>query len=498
MKKILIKFSAGLMLAIAATGCSKDYLEQEPTNAISVDNFFTSMTAVESAVDGLYKGLFAFGAGNTTGHDDFGQKSIDLANDLMGADMVVNSQGYGWFNRDYQYTEWQVATAGRRSSQAWFFYYNLNKNINLILAGVDNVPGASQTDKDKVKGQLYGMRAYAYYNLINNFQQTYKGNETKPGVPLLTSTLIPTAAPRGTVKDVYDLIIADLTKAEQLLTGKTFSSKVAFNVNVAQGFRARVALLQEDWATAATYANKARQGFTPMSATVYPTRSAFSNITNPEWIWGSYITADLATVYASFFSHMDVGLTSYAQLGGQKKITKALYDQIPTGDVRKTVFQATSGSTTNPQYNQLKHRLPSVSSWAADYLYMRAAEMYLIEAEALARQGQDAQAKTVLTSLISTRYAPYDVSSLSNTGLINEILLQRRIELWGEGFSLIDIKRLKTGLNRPTGTGNHGTPNFDPVTYTVADGSGRFLMRIPQAELDVNPGMTAADQNPTN
>lgn len=174
-----------------------------------------------------------------------------------------------------------------------------------------------------------------------------------------------------------------------------------------------------------------------------------------------------------------------------------LYDQIPAGDVRKTVFTPpTSTSTTDPAYNQKKHQVPNAGSWAADYLYMRAAEMYLIEAEALARQGQDNTARTVLETLVKTRDAAYSAASLSGQSLLDEILIQRRVELWGEGFSLFDIKRLKVGLNRPSGAGNHGAPNFNPSVYTTPAADPRMIFRVPQRELDNNSNLTPADQNP--
>jgi len=122
--------------------------------------------------------------------------------------------------------------------------------------------------------------------------------------------------------------------------------------------------------------------------------------------------------------------------------------------------------------------------------------MYLIEAEALARQNQDASARSVLETMVKARYPAYSAAAFSGPALISEILLQRRIELWGEGFSLIDIKRIKLGLNRPTGPGNHGSPNFDPSVYILPAGDPKFLMRIPQKELDNNPALTPADQNP--
>jgi hypothetical protein len=232
-----------------------------------------------------------------------------------------------------------------------------------------------------------------------------------------------------------------------------------------------------------------------MTPSVY--QAGFSQIANPEWMWGSLITSDKSTIYASFFSHIDISTGGYASLGTQKKITKWLYDQIPAGDVRKTVFKTPgTGTSADPDYNQHKFHVPVAGNWAGDYLYMRASEMYLIEAEALARQGQDAQARTVLEQMVQARNPAYSASSFSGTDLLNEILLQRRIELWGEGFSLLDIKRLKTGLNRPTGPGNHGSPNLDPSVYTLPDVSPKFLMRIPQRELDNNTALTSADQNP--
>jgi hypothetical protein len=495
MKKL--KFIAiPFLLSILVVSCKKDYLETRPSDAVTQQEIFGTTDKISSTLDAAYKTFFAFSPGGSGRHDDYGQKSWDLANDLMGNDMVVHTAGYGWYNADYQYTEWQVPTANRQSDMAWFYYYNIIKQANTILKVIDGASG-TQSDKEKFKGEALGMRAYAYYFLINYYQQTFKGNESKPGIIIQLDPSDFGGKTRGTVQQVYDQIIADLTQAETLLNGKARVDKVHIDVSVVRGLRARVALVMEDWATAATKANLARQGYNLMSSAVYPTRSAFSSISNSEWMWGSYIPSDQATIYASFFSHIDITNQGYAYLGSQKKITKALYDQISVGDVRKTVFKAPgTGTSTNPDYNQLKFQVPTPGNWAADYLYMRSAEMYLIEAEALARQGQDAPARTVLETLVKARYPAYSAASFSGAGLVSEILLQRRIELWGEGFSLIDIKRLKTGLNRPTGPGNHGSPNFDPSVYILPDGDGKFLMRIPQKELDNNPSLSPADQNP--
>lgn len=495
MKRILF-ITIGFSFILIA-GCKKDYLETKPSTGVTEPEIFSKYNSVVAALNGIYKEQFAFAIGSG-GHDDFGQKAYDLAMDLEGNDMVVHTRGYGWFNTNYQFTEWLNATDGGQSSDAWIRYYDIIKQANKIIANADGISDATEDQKESLKGQAYALRGYAYYYLANLFQQTYKGNESEKGVPIYTQdTLVGKA--RGTLDDVFNQIDGDFSSAIGLLQGKSRESKVNMDVSVIKGFQARVALLKNDWVAAANLADQALQGYVLMDASAYKSRPAFSTIENSECMWGSKITADEATIYASFFSHMDIATGGYAALGGQKKITKWLYDQIPAGDVRKDVFKTPgTGTTSDPDYNQHKFQVPDVTNrWQADYQYMTVAEMYLIKAEGLARQGgKDADAITALETLVKTRYPAYSATGLSGQALIDEILLQRRIELWGEGFALWDIKRLNKGLNRPTGPGNHGAPNFDPNVYTTQPEDPRFIMRIPQKELDNNVNMTSDDQNP--
>lgn len=492
MKRILI-IAASI---VALAGCKKDYLDTKPSDAATEEQLFSNYNSAVAALNGIYKSQFT--VGESGDHDDFGQKATDLMYDLMGNDMIVHSQGYGWFNADYQLTAWLSAVNFSQSDKSWSRYYSMIKQSNKIIANADEIVGATDEQKESIKGQAYGMRAYAYYYLLNYFQQTYKGNENAPGVPIYLQDTTG-GKPRGTVQNVYDQISSDLQQAAQLLEGKGRSSKVNIDISVVRGFQARMALLANDWAAAATNADAAIAGGYPlMDANTYKSRPAFSTIENSECMWGSKITAEEATIYASFFSHMDISTGGYAALGGQKKITKWLYDQIPTGDVRKDVFKTPgTGTTSDPDYDQHKFQVPDVvNKWAADYQYMKVSEMYLIKAEGLARQGKDGEAITALETLIKKRNPNYSAAGLSGQTLIDEILLQRRIELWGEGFALWDIKRLNQGLNRPTGAGNHGAPNFNPNVYTTQPQDPRFIMRIPDRELNNNASMTPADQNP--
>jgi len=183
---------------------------------------------------------------------------------------------------------------------------------------------------------------------------------------------------------------------------------------------------------------------------------------------------------------------SYASLGLQKQMPQYLFDTIPDTDVRKQVVVEPGDDEwfdpwgiPVPTYTVVKFF--AGGTWAADYLLMRAAEMYLIEAEAAAEAGQDVVAQTALNALLDSRN-PGTSSSSAGKVLIDEIRLQRRIELWGEGFGLFDIKRWKIPLNRR---------DHDPSLCVVTDwpaNSNKFNMRIPQCEIDANDAISEADQ----
>lgn len=474
------------LAVLMLTSCEKDYLETAPTQSVASDEVFKTVDGAFVALNGTFRSMWTSMGGS---HGHFGQKSHDLTMDLMGTDIVLHTRGYNWFTGEYNLSAYASATDGSRSGLAWEYYYRTISNANRIIANVDKATG-NPADKEYIKGNALALRAYSYFYLANLWQHTYKGHETAPAVPLYTE---PTTEgkPRATVQEVYDQIVADLTQAETLLAGKTRKHISHLNAAAVKGIRARVALQMEDYATAAAKANEARQGLAPMSATAY---TAGFGKANSEWMWGLEIPNDQSTIYASFFSHFDAKVVSYASLGLQKKITKELYDQIPAGDVRKSVFITPgTGTAKLPDYNQTKFTLPVAGSWAADYILMRASEMYLIEAEALARLGNEGEAQTVLNALVQARNPAYSATQ-TGSDLINEILLQRRIELWGEGFSLLDLKRTKTNIKRPDGDGNHQAALA--VVFERAIDDPTLLWRIPQSEIDANDALAPADQNP--
>ena len=121
---------------------------------------------------------------------------------------------------------------------------------------------------------------------------------------------------------------------------------------------------------------------------------------------------------------------------------------------------------------------------------MRAEEMILIEAEALAHTSPS-EAKTLLENFVKNYRNPAYVCQASDTeSLVDEVWMQRRVELWGEGFSLFDLLRLKKPLVRK-GAGFSGNCTWEDVQ----PGYNSLIYMIPDIEINSNQGISADDNN---
>jgi hypothetical protein len=124
------------------------------------------------------------------------------------------------------------------------------------------------------------------------------------------------------------------------------------------------------------------------------------------------------------------------------------------------------------------------STNACDVPLMRVEEMILIRAEALAMGGSLSGGRQVLEDFVRTYRQPTFTSTASTLDAFrDEIWFQRRVELWGEGFSLFDLKRLKKPLDR-TGT------NFPSLaSFNLPPEAPILLWLIPESEMNTNRGI---------
>ncbi|TXE09825.1 RagB/SusD family nutrient uptake outer membrane protein [Seonamhaeicola algicola] len=491
MKKFKFLF---IILLGGLFSCEEDFLDTEPANSISDEQVASTPAANEAILRGIYANLRSFGVGNPARVDvDYGQKGIMAITDMMGQDIVLNN--FNWYIFLYNYNGRQQTSS--RTNIVWNTYYTAIADANIVINGLQDKEFRTASE-DALLGQALAIKSFSLFNLVRVYSDTYIGNENSPGVPIPDRVDF-SGKSRGTVQDVYDQIIPDLELAKTLLDGYSRANKQEIDKNVVEGFLANVYLETGNWQLAADNAAAARSSYTLMPGENYAT-DGFDDINNVEWMWGADIDNLTSTTFISFFSHFDSTADGYGGVGfgfGFKMIDARLYDQIPDTDLRKAAWiDPVDGNPDFPAeegyigYANVKF-IDAGGSFEGDYSYMRSAEMYLIEAEAKARLG-DATAADVLFELVSNRDPGYTKSTNTGMDLVEEIYLQRRIELWGEGVSWFDLKRLKKPLDRTGEGSNHRS--FGAIDIPV--GGDFFKMQIPQGEINSNPNINVGDQNP--
>jgi len=496
MKKI--KIIIGMLLLVAGiTSCGKEFLSPELTEYATKDQINDLVengggdgvvNLMNSTMLGAYNAMITYQGR----HDAFGEMAVGLAGDLMTEDMVFTYRTHFIYDYDID----NNAATYARPNNTWSYLYSVVGKCNEVIEKVP--PSVTDAPLKAVLGEALALRAYAFFSLVQRFQQTYKGNESAPGIPLtLTSNDDrPPVGGRGKVSEVYDKIMVDLDSAVTYLSyAGPRKSKVTIDQSVAAGIFARVLMVVGDWQRAAEYANLARQNYPLMSGTEV-VNDNFGDINNKEWMWGADITPETTTMFASFFSHVcsfDVG---YGESNFAPKIMDArLYSMMSATDVRRGQFKDPSAPvipnsdvTTENAPSYCNYKFKKVAGWLADYLYMRASEMYLIEAEALAQQGKTAEAYNVLKILMDKRDPNW--SKNRTTATVEDVFLQKRLELWGEGRIFYDYLRLKKGVDRTYSGSNH------MVKVKLDAGAWKFIYQIPQTEIDNNQELTDSDQNP--
>ncbi len=513
MKKIFYSFLM-LMGAFSFSSCS-DQLDTEPTDKVSGSVIFSDAQSALTAMNGVYRMLYTAGWSVGWGAENCGQTGINLLADLMAEDHLMLEQGQGWFYEDYRLNVHGDYTGkAGRSYAIWNFYYTIISNANYIIASEESMGGDPDL-KSSVIGQAYAMRAFSYYYLIQMYQQSYATSKTKPGVPLYTE---PTVAgsegkPRGTVEDVYTQINTDLETAIGLLGG--ISNKTQAHVShvdyyIANGFKARARLAQQDYPAAATAAAEALKRPSLRVATVAEL-GGNNSVKVADVLWGVEVIADQGSGFAGFFSHMDSDAPGMYATQARQCISSGLYKLIPETDERNAWFRPGTtvnvNGTSQAPYCQIKFKMADVTTRIGDYLLMRAEEMILIKAEAECHQAKYSEARTTIAELGSKRDSEFadrleartDAKTYnmdSNAALVtlmDEILFQRRVELWGEAGRIFDLQRLGMGYNRTYTDSNH-TQKL--ATKNTNAGSDLFILPLPQSELDGNENINAGDQNP--
>ena len=487
MKNLKIYLIAFLAILITVQSCREEYLnEPQPTTSVSPDVVFGTKEGATAFIAGILRRT----RGQFTAIDAGNLGSMYFARENKGNNSI---NAGSWFSFDYANDNREPSY--RRTGFTWNFLYYIINQTNALIDGVEKSATISQADKDQLLGQAYAMRAFMYFELSLEFQHTYKFDPNLPAPPIYRVPNELEGHPMSTQKEMYEFILSDLDKSIEIGSDSRIN-KSYFNKQVAHAIAARVYQVMGNWAKAASHANAAYGGNAAAAldkATVVEEKDANGNITNTyatgtykngfddmndgvEWLLADPQSSDQSNYYYlaphGFYTQTESAYNNTF-------INKNFALKFSATDVRNTFFATGRNDYRAVFTKKFKFAFDS------DLPLIRTAEMILIEAEALYHTNP-AAAHDLLFTLQKARDPRAVRSSNTGSALLEEILLERQKELYGEiGVEWYDAKRLQRGLRRD----QNGVHRLPMTQNPLVPNDKRFFLKIPQSELDANPNI---------
>lgn len=465
MKNTSLIFSSILILTL---GACKKVIDVRETDFIGGDVALQTVGNNEAGVIGAYAAMNP-------------EMSI-LFNAVMSDELKV-----GEFYNSATVHEWQFASTDisiRDNFTAITTWYGVIDRVNRVLQALPNADSIATTHttalRNRVRGEALFIRAYAHFELF----RFYAGNYDPAGLAMPYRE-VPSlqGEARITMGPYFEKLRADLTTAKPLLPA-TAADPARANRIAAAGLQARVALYMRDYETAKT------------AATEYITALPLATITQFPLIWTDSLNTEVAFKLrrtptaggriGSLFRGTSANASNIGTitwLPSSKLINS--YDSV--NDVRFKAYFVVEPLLRAPRPNLIIKKYAGTAYGTpnenvADAKIFRTAEMYLIRAEARAETNDLTGAASDINTLRAARITGYTTQTFaSKEALIDAIIMERFKELAFEGHRFWDLKR----RNLPVVRLAADAPNATSVTLPA--GNFRFLLPIPNAEIQANP-----------
>jgi len=486
MKKIF-SLLLGIAVFLAVFTSCKDFLDTSPTSEIPT-NAISNLNDAQRVANGMYSRMK---------WADYWGAWMYCFGELRADDIRSRTEVSG-FIAIYQYN---FSTGTSNYGDLWARAYNILFNANSLLEIIDNFPVNSQGDIDKrndLKGQALAVKGLCHFDIAKMYGYPYQMNNGASLGAVIADEVITLGQdrPRATVKETYDVIIKNLTEALPLLSRARNHGH--FNYWSAKALLARVYLYMGDYENAFRHADEI----------ITTTGSTYTLISNSDYVasWTRPNNSEmmlelLVTVQSNLNDNYGVdtyfiGLTQHPDSFSSGYLYPtatwlALMDEDPD-DVRRQLIQ------TAPSGQRWVHKFKGNSVIPLHHAFhnpvlFRLSEVYLIAAEAALMKPSRDQAKADQYLDVIRRRANPNTTLVTAT--VDEVLKERRKELWGEGHRFFDLSRLGRMIDR---TGDHVLPPpaqkflvvnpWDPIIFnqTVLPISSRERLANPMAQQ--NPG----------
>ena len=472
-----------LLLTLLLLGACSDKLDLRPETSIDADKAITGETNLRLATSGNYSLLNYF---------DYISAYFHLTEspvDNVEATSVFDPGGTRQYGA-YSYVHFPTMS---NSTGVYTNAYKLIRGVNNVIAVI---PDDASSALLQLKGENLFLRAIAYQSLIKIFGRPYvQGNGNNPGVVILDrpTPSLDRPAKRNTVKEVYDFMVADLLKAESLMTidnSNAFASKYA-----AQAMLSSLYLNMGNNAKAIEYADKVigmSSKFTLVQGDAYKSYFSTNHSADKETI---FCIKNLDGVGTGFFYYnQSYTVEKFAA------VSSPLWSLLNegTGDLRKNFYKAlktADGTTWNFTTKFVQNPAVNTTEKVSSPAIYRLAEMYLNRAEANAKLGNGQQAlddvNTIRRRAGLTGTDLYALGSLRGRSSILQVVLdERRLELAFEGGQRRD-DLLRNNLPMIRNYGKAGVPGSN---ITVQPTDLRVVYFLPLNE--VNGVTNSLEQNP--
>ena len=497
MKKIL---SYGMSLAMMATvsfSATSCIEETVPTNGFTEEQIKGSEKATDALLWGMPAKLNDINMFGDSRGFDWGYGAIMHIRDRQSGDCTrPYAQGYDWFAR-YEYNLY-MGENSVYTQYLWNSYYMYVQSANEMIKAVPDEANVSDAVKG-MKGAGYAFRAMLYLDMARCWEYlptdaTSNINADGNDVLHLTVPIIDENSTEETIKNnprvtrekMAEFILGDLKKAEELIPKLEPSSRTLPHLDCVYGLLARYYMWLEDYPKAYEYASKAikETSTTPITEDQALSKtSGFNDIS--KWMWGIQQVKENSSVRSGLLNWtgwMSPETTfGYAAAGTYPLIDYKLYSSISKTDWRKNLY---SPGTLDKSYEwyieyaaDLENQDIPYNHWpacvaikfrpangavgdpnigaASAYPLMRVEEMYFIKIEAAAHSNAEEGKEELVDFMKEYRDPSYKCTATSQADIIKEIVHQKRIELWGEGQSFFDIKRLDYAVNNAYQGSNH-------------------------------------------
>jgi hypothetical protein len=379
---------------------------------------------------------------------------------------------------DVNYYLWAPTGYLSTSEPGWSLNYQGVFVCNTVIAGLNkiNKDAGNATLWNQIYGSALFYRAYQYYQLAQMFVKPYDSTtaNTDPGVPLRLEANIAEKAGRGTARQVYDQILADLTQAKMLLPSVPQQYKTQPIKGAAYALLAQTYLVMGDYINARLNADSSLS----YNNSLYD----YNNYVNS-------VTSSSNLGLPPFMQNPEVFFYAAATYSILKQTTanidSTLYLSYSDNDLRKTLFFKVSSTGVS-----FRGTYDGVSR---NYLFTAPAvdELYLIRAECNARLGNANAAMSDLNTLLQKRWITNTFVPLTATdanSALLKILTERRKELVMRGTRWSDLRR----LNKDPRFASTIQRIYNGQVYTLAPNDNKYVWPIPNDEI-LYSGIT---QNP--